>query len=83
MTRLTRRFLNRKPRPKGWKRSVLPIVRRDRIERDKSVAPCDGQGYLLAPCLVLAAAYATREAYHAAMYYMKAAREMDARRIFP
>lgn len=81
---LTRRFLNRKPRPKGWKRGVLPTVKRDRIERDNSAAPCDGQGYLLAPCLVLAAAaYATREAYHAAMYYMKAARELDARRILP
>ena len=76
-----RHVWNRKPRPKGWKRTVTHVTKTQQTERDYRPVPIDGNGYLLAPCLVLAAAaIGTRAAYFAAMYWLNAARDIDARR---
>jgi len=72
---------NRRPRPKGWKRTYTHVTTKQRAEREYRPAPLDGQGYLLAPCIVLAAAVMlTRQAYHAAHYWLPIARDIDARR---
>ena len=76
-----RHFLNRRPRPKGWKRTHMHVSTKQRAERDFRPVPLDGQGYLLAPCVVLAAAIiGTRQAYWAAMAVMEVARDVDSRR---
>lgn len=76
-----RHFLNRRPRPKGWKRSVQHTSKRDLTELRYTPPPNDGKGYLLAPCVVLAAAVILEPwAYHAAHYWLPAARAVDAKR---
>ena len=49
----------------------MHVSTKQRAERDFRPVPLDGQGYLLAPCVVLAAAIiGTRQAYWAAMAVM-------------
>jgi hypothetical protein len=59
----------------------MHVSTKQRAERDFRPVPLDGNGYLLAPCLVLAAAIiGTKQAYHGAMAWMDTARDVDARR---
>lgn len=77
-----RHFLHRKPRPKGWKDVPRQMCStRDRQERERVgiCGPKRGRGYLLANCLILAAAViGTRKAYQSAMAQMGAAKDVDA-----
>ncbi len=89
-----KRFLG-KPKRFGWRkperksespskrRTGMRVWEKNRIEleplREHRVT---GNGYLLAPCMVLwAAVWATREAYEFAMANMAAARAHDFRRV--
>jgi hypothetical protein len=81
----TRSFFFKKPRPKGWKRTIHTVATRDRRERLELGVPKPraGEGYLLAPCVVLfAAIVGTRRAYEWAMDNLEAARAADARRFW-
>ena len=80
-----RSFFNRKPRPKGWKRTIHTVATRDRRERLELGVPLprNGEGYLLAPCVVLVAAIVgTRRAYEWAMDNLESARAADGRRFW-
>jgi hypothetical protein len=80
-----RSFFNRKPRPKGWKRSIHTVATRDRRERLALGVPMPrtGEGYLLAPSVVLfAAILGTRRAYEWALDSLDGARRVDARRFW-
>lgn len=79
-----RHIWNRKPRPKGWKNVVQTVSPVQRRQRDELGAPMpSGEGYLLAPCVVLIAAIVgTRAAYEWAMDNLEGARSADARRFW-
>jgi len=85
-------FRFNKPRPKGWRSHKKPRPatysgaamqmcspkERQLREQHGAMPPKRGRGYLLANCLVLAAAVvATKQAYWSAREQMRAAREAD------
>lgn len=78
----TRAFFFKKPRPKGWKRSIQTVSYTERRERARQAAPMPrGEGYLTGPCVVLlAAVFGTRAAFYWAMEHLPTARRADARR---
>jgi hypothetical protein len=75
-------FLNRKPRPKGWRTPRPFASTKERAEREEVAKPLFKGDYLAANCVVLAAAIFNEPwAKQWAEDLLPHARQVDARRL--